>query len=103
MLNNFLFFESRAVYEIMWNKYCRAGQTTMTIWCIGIAYWKPKATNTHSAYNTYCLSTATMDARTHLNVTLYVHSMSMCYMYDILMHICIVFLQCWELQIDVCC
>jgi hypothetical protein len=28
MLNNFLFFENRSVYEIMWKKYCTAGQTT---------------------------------------------------------------------------
>ena len=26
MFNNF-FFENHAVYEIMWKKYCRAGQT----------------------------------------------------------------------------
>ena len=25
---NNLFFENRAVYEIMWKKYCRAGQNT---------------------------------------------------------------------------
>jgi len=50
ILCSIAFFLSRAVYEITWNKYCRARQTTMTRRCIGIAYWiywKPKAKNTH--------------------------------------------------------
>jgi hypothetical protein len=28
VLNKVLFFLNRAVYEIMWTKYCRAGQAT---------------------------------------------------------------------------
>ena len=28
VFSNFFFFENRAVYEIMWQKYCRAGQAT---------------------------------------------------------------------------
>jgi len=28
ILNNFLFSKNHAVYEIMWKKYCRAGQAT---------------------------------------------------------------------------
>ena len=48
MLNSFFFFESRTVYEIMWNEYCRARQATMTIRCIRTAYWIPQATNAHT-------------------------------------------------------
>jgi hypothetical protein len=50
-LNNFFFFsENHAVYEIKWQKYCRAGQATDDNWCMLIACWIPKATNTHSEY-----------------------------------------------------
>jgi hypothetical protein len=28
VFSNIFFFENRAVYEIMWKKYCTAGQTT---------------------------------------------------------------------------
>jgi hypothetical protein len=45
------FSEIRAVYEIMWKKYCRAGQATVDIIRrMRIACWIPKATNTHSEY-----------------------------------------------------
>jgi hypothetical protein len=53
-----------------------------------IACWIPKATNTHTQThththklcNTHCFSTATMVARTRLNVTLYVQCLA-CYLY----------------------
>jgi len=47
----------------------------MTIERTGIACYIPKATNTHThtICNNYSFSTATMVARTLLNVTLYVH------------------------------
>ena len=48
MLNNFFFFEKRAVYEIMWKNTVEFGRTHMTIWRNRIACWIPKATNTHS-------------------------------------------------------
>ena len=50
----------------------------MTIWRMRMAYWIPKATNTHTLRicNTYCFSTATMVARRRPNVTLYVHCLS---------------------------
>ena len=57
-------------------KHCIVGQATddKIIRCMFIAFWIPKATNTHSELcNTYCFSTATMAVRTRLNVTLYVH------------------------------
>jgi len=34
----------------MWKKYCRAGRPQMKIWCMRIAYWITKATNTLSEY-----------------------------------------------------
>ena len=50
----------------------------MTIWRMRIACWIPKATNTHSEYvNIYCFSSAKMVARTWLNMTLYVHCLSL--------------------------
>jgi len=45
----------------------------MTIWRIRIACWIPKATKILRICNTYCFSTATIVARTRLNVTLHVH------------------------------
>jgi len=48
MLNNF-FFGSRAVYEIMWKKYGTDGQPIDdNMWCMRIACWTPKPTNTQS-------------------------------------------------------
>jgi len=40
----------------------------MTIWSMRIAFWIPKATNTHSEY-VICLPTATIITRKRLNVT----------------------------------
>jgi hypothetical protein len=44
------FFENRAVYEIMPKNTVELGRPQMTIWCIRIACWIPKAKNTHSEY-----------------------------------------------------
>jgi len=58
-------------------KYSRVGQATDSsmILCVRFACWitKPTHTRTHRICNIYCFSTATMVARTRLNVTLYVH------------------------------
>jgi hypothetical protein len=74
---DFFFFEN-AVYVVMWEKYCRTGQATddMVVRRMRIARCIPKATNTHRICNTYCFSTATVVARTRLNVTLCVHCLS---------------------------
>jgi len=48
----------------------------MTLWRMRIACWTPKATNTLRICNTYFFSTATVVARTHLSVTLYVRCLS---------------------------
>ena len=44
------FFENRFVYEIMWKNMVERGRPRITIWCMRIACWIPKATNTHSEY-----------------------------------------------------
>ena len=77
MFSNF-FFEKSAIYENMLKNIAECGRPQMTIWCMRIACWIPKATNTQTLKlrYTHCLSTATMVARTRLNMTLYVHSMS---------------------------
>jgi hypothetical protein len=68
------FFETRAVYEIMWENIVERGRPQLTIWRMHIACWIPKDTDTHSEYvNTYCFSTATMVMRTRVNFTEHVH------------------------------
>ena len=71
MLSNF-FSGNFAVYEVMWKNIVGRGRQQMTVWRMRIAYWITKATDTHTICNTYCLSTATVVARTVLSVTLYV-------------------------------
>jgi hypothetical protein len=44
------FFKNSTVYEIMWKNLVQPGKPHMTIWCMRIACWIPKATNTHSEY-----------------------------------------------------
>jgi len=51
----FIFFENRAVYEIMWKNTVEMGRPQMTMWCMRIACWMPKATNTHSECVIYIL------------------------------------------------
>jgi len=45
-------FENHAVYEITWENIVERGRPQMTIWRMRIAYWIPKATNTHTGYVT---------------------------------------------------
>ena len=79
MFNNFL-SESWAVYEISERiLYSRQATDDNIIRRMRIAYWIPKATNTHSEYVTLiAFFTTTMVARTRLNVTLYVHCLYCC-------------------------
>jgi hypothetical protein len=44
------FFEYNAVYEIVWKNTVQRGRPQMKIWRMRIAFWIPKATNTHSEY-----------------------------------------------------
>jgi hypothetical protein len=48
--NLLFFFENLAIYEIMWKNTVEPGRPQMAIWCMPIAGWIPKATNTHSEY-----------------------------------------------------
>ena len=48
MIHNF--FLNRAISETMWKKSIEWGWPHMTIWCMHIACWIPKATNTHTGY-----------------------------------------------------
>jgi len=72
MLNNFFFFENPSVYEAMWKNIVDTGWPQVPIWRKPISCWTLRATNTHSEYVILLLSTATMVARPHLRVTLYV-------------------------------
>ena len=42
------FFFSHVIYEIMWKHIIELDRPQMTIWCMCIICWIPKATNTHS-------------------------------------------------------
>jgi len=79
MFSNFL-KKILPFYEIMWKK-CTAGQTTDYNMRIRIAWWIPRYTL--RICNTYCFSTVTMVARTHTNVTLYLHCPSCLYLISI--------------------
>jgi hypothetical protein len=52
----------------MWKNIVQAKRPQMTIWCVRIPRWIPKATNTHSY--------ATMVARKRLSFTLYIYCVS---------------------------
>jgi len=43
-----LFFENHVVYDIVWTSNIDWGRPQMTIWCMRIACWIPKATNTNT-------------------------------------------------------
>ena len=47
-----IFFENRAVYEIILKYVVEAVRPQMKTWCMRIACWVPRATNTHSEYVT---------------------------------------------------
>ena len=64
----FYYFLFLSKTDIMWKNIVQAKRPQLTIWCMRFACCIPKATNTYS--------TATMVARKHLNVTLYVYCVS---------------------------
>jgi len=47
---NDIFFEIHAVCEIMWEYFVEPDRPQMTVWCMGITCWTPRATNRHSNY-----------------------------------------------------
>jgi len=44
------FPENRAVYEMTWKNMVGRDKSQITIWCLRISRWIPKATNTLSEY-----------------------------------------------------
>jgi hypothetical protein len=46
------------------------GRSQMTVWCMRIACWIPKAVNILRIFNTCSFSAATMVAQKHLNITI---------------------------------
>jgi hypothetical protein len=42
------FFENLTAYEIIWKNIAEASKPHMTIWCMRITCWVPKATDTLS-------------------------------------------------------
>jgi len=50
MSSKFSFFENRVVRNIMWKNIVERGRQQMTIWCMRVACWVPKATDKHSEY-----------------------------------------------------
>jgi len=43
------FFENRAFYEVMWKNTVEGSRPQMTIWCMCIACWIPKATKANTS------------------------------------------------------
>jgi hypothetical protein len=72
VLSNFFFSRKSCRLWDNVEKYCRAGHARLQIHTLRLC-------------NTHCLTTATMVARTRLNVTLYVHCLP-CYVYRKSLH-----------------
>jgi hypothetical protein len=67
-----VFSENRTVYEKAWNNIVQPDGPQKTIRRMRLACWITKDTHTHTLRlcNTYCVSTASMVARTLLKVRL---------------------------------
>ena len=50
MFNCFFFFENRVVYKKMWKNTVEPSRPQMTILCMRVTYWIPKAKNTSPEY-----------------------------------------------------
>ena len=46
----YFFSDNPTVCQILWKNIVEPNRPQMTIWCMRIALWIPKATNTHSEY-----------------------------------------------------
>jgi len=74
MSSKFSFFENHVIRDIMWKNIVERGRPQMTIWCMHVACWIPKATDRHS--ECIILTAFALPQCSHescLNVTLYVH------------------------------
>jgi hypothetical protein len=40
--------ENPGIYEIMWKNLVEPERPQITVWCMRISHWIPKATNTHT-------------------------------------------------------
>jgi hypothetical protein len=69
------FLKNHAVYEMIWKSIVQRDRPNVTIWRKRIAWGIPRAANTLRIYNNDCFPTATMVARTRLNVTFSAHSL----------------------------
>ena len=47
------FFENRALYELMWKITAQPEWSQLTIWCMRIACWIPRAAHTHTHIHTH--------------------------------------------------
>jgi len=67
--------KNHTVYEVTWKHFAERGWPQITIWRMRIAHWILRATDTQTLTirNTRCSISATIVARTRLNVALYVH------------------------------
>jgi hypothetical protein len=74
ILYSIFFLENRAVYEIMWKKYCTAGQAIddMNAHC----RLDSKGTNTHSEYALNIAFPQQQLLHERASITLYVHFLS---------------------------
>jgi hypothetical protein len=75
-LFNSLFFENRAIYEIMWKNIVESDWPEMIVWPTRIACWITKATNTHPEYvtlNAFPLQKWLQERASVLRLTYIVH------------------------------
>ena len=50
MFSNIFSYENCAIHKIKWKNIVKPERPLMTVWHMCIAFWIPKATNTHSEY-----------------------------------------------------
>ena len=79
LIFNKVFFKA-CLYEIMWKNIVEPGRLRMTVWWTRIACCILRSTDTLRICNTYCFFTATIFARTHISVSLYLHCLPFYFM-----------------------
>jgi hypothetical protein len=71
---NHFFFKNGAIYDTMWKNMVQPGRPQMTIWCMRIACWINKATDTHSEHVILiAFPQQQFVSKTHLSVKLSLH------------------------------
>jgi hypothetical protein len=79
-MENKFYSENCAVYEIMCNNILYPDISKMTVWLMCTVYWPKKGCKYKIICNVSLFSTATMMARTRLNITLNVHYLSLSFL-----------------------